>query len=201
MSRQLTPNEQKKLVGERIRQARLMAGFETLSKLTEKFPDWSERRLGNYETGVSLPNPVDILRIAKETQTSPCWITFGIGSIRSSDRDIQAIRYQNLAHLYERMSKTEQMALRKTLKLKPSDIKRHLENPYLKITDTLCRKIERHLKKQKNWMDQQHIEIDGMGDYFPEDVKEVLTIYSNLDKKGRQLFLEMAHSIKNYTQS
>lgn len=195
MNHKLSFEEYKKIVGERIRQARIMAGFDTMAKLNEIFPDWSERRLGNYENGTSLPNPLDVLRIAKATQTSPCWITFGIGSIRSSDRDFQAIRYQNFSHLYENMSKSEQMDFRTALKLKPREVNNFLQNPYLKITETMCRKIERHLKKTKGWMEQQHVEIDGLCDYFPEDIKELLTIYSNLDESSRKMMLDIVKVI------
>ena len=198
MTRSMTSSEHKKIVGERIRQARQMAGFDTIASLTERFPDWSERRLGNYENGTSLPNPLDILRISKETNTSPCWITFGIGSIRSSDRDIQAIRYQNFSHLYEKMNKAEQLVLRKAIKLKPREMSHYLDNPYLKITETLCRKIERHLEKTKGWMEQQHVEMDGLSDFFPEDVKELLSIYSNLDTDGRAMLLAISRSVKTY---
>ena len=173
-----------------------MAGFETITSLSERFPDWSERRLGNYENGTSLPNPLDILRISKETNTSPCWISFGIGSIRSSDRDHQAIRYQNFSHLYERLNKSEQLAFRKALKLKPREINNYLENPYLKITDTLCRKIENYLAKPKGWMEQQHVDMDGLSDFFPDDVKELLSIYSNLDSHGRAMLLEISRTVQ-----
>lgn len=193
-----TINDQKKMVGERIRQARQMAGFDTIASLSEQFPDWSERRLGNYENGTSLPNPLDILRISKETQTSPCWITFGIGSIRSSDRNIQAIRYQNFSHLYEQMNKNEQLKLRKFIQLKPKEVSNHLKNPYLIITDSLCQNIELYLGKTKGWMEQQHVEMDGLSDYFPEDIKELLSIYSNLDPGGRAMLLEISRSINNH---
>lgn len=199
MTRTITSNEHKKIVGERIRQARQMAGFDTIASLTERFPDWSERRLGNYENGTSLPNPLDILRISKETKTSPCWITFGIGSIRSSDRDVQAIRYQNFSHLYEKMNNSEQLQLRKVIKLKPKEVNNHLHNPYLKITETLCRNIERHLGKTKGWMEQQHVEMDGLCDFFPEDVKELLSIYSNLPPQGRTLLLEISRSVNSFS--
>lgn len=200
MSRVISFNEYKKIVGERIRQARKMAGFDTISSLSEQFPDWSDRRLGNYENGTSLPNPLDVMRISKETQTSPCWITFGLGSIRSTDRDVQAIRYQNFSHLYEQMNKTEQMELRKVIKLKPKDINNHLDNPYLKITDALCRKIERHLEKPKSWMEQQHVEMDGLSDFFPEDVKELLSIYSNLNTDGRSMLLDISRTVEAHQQ-
>lgn len=200
MSRVVTFDEYKKIVGERIKQARIMAGFETIAALTERFPDWSDRRLGNYETGTSLPNPLDVFRISKETQTSPCWITFGIGSIRSSDRDIQAIRYQNFSHLYEKMNKAEQLELRKVIKLKPKEVSNYLDNPYLKITATLCRKIERHLDKPRGWMEQQHVEMDGLSDFFPEDIKELLSIYSNLDSDGRDMLLAISRTVKNHNK-
>lgn len=196
MSRRISFAEYKKMVGERIKQARIMAGFDTITSLRERFPDWSDRRLGNYETGTSLPNPLDILRISKETQTSPCWINFGIGSIRSTDRDLQAIRYQNFSHLYEKLNKSEQLALRKAIKLKPKEVNNHLDNPYLKITDTLCRKIEHHLGKPRGWMEQQHVEMDGLCDFFPDDVQELLSNYSNLNKEGRSMLLEISRTVK-----
>ena len=198
MSRVISFDEYKKIVGERIRQARQMAGFDTIGSLSERFPDWSDRRLGNYENGTSLPNPLDVLKISKETKTSPCWITFGIGSIRSSDRNTQAIRYQNFSHLYEKMNKSEQLELRKVLKLKPKEVNNHLDNPYLKITDGLCRKIERHLGKNRGWMEQQHVEMDGLCDFFPDDVKELLSIYSNLNSEGRNMLLEISRTVKKH---
>lgn len=188
----------RQIVGGRIRQARIMAGFDTIVSLSEHFPDWSGTRLGNYETGTSMPNPLDIKRIAKVTDTSPCWITFGIGSIRSESRDIQAVRHQNLVQLVDKLSANEKVELRKKLKLKPKEMANHLKNPFLKITATLCHKIERHLKKSKGWMQEQHLDNDGLSDFFPDDIREVLTIYSDLDSKGRAMFLEMSRLIKKH---
>ena len=73
-----------------------------------------------------------------------------------------------------------------------------LDHLYLKITETLCRKIERHLGKTKGWMEQQHVEMDGLCDFFPEDVKELLSIYSNLDSDGRTMLLEISRSVKTH---
>lgn len=187
----------KTAVGGRIRQARLMAGFETIASLADQFSDWGISRLGNYENGTSLPNPLDIKRIATITGTSPCWITFGIGTIRSVARDIQAVRHQNLAQLHDKLSKSEQMALRNAVKLKPTEMKNFLTNPFLKLTDTMCRKIERHLGKPKGWMDEQQIDNDGLSNYFPDDIRELMMIYSSLDKKGRALFLELGRTFSD----
>lgn len=194
-------SEYKKILGGRIRQARLMAGFERIGDLSEHFSDWSEGRLGNYENGTSIPNPLDIMKIAKATDTSPCWIMFGLGSIRSVSRDIQAVRHQNLTQLYEKLTKSEQVALRNAIKLKPTEINNHLNNPFLRLTSTLCRKIERHLSKEKGWMDEQQIDNDGLCDFFPDDLREVMTIYSELNTSGRAFFLEMARSIKAHYPS
>jgi len=89
-------------MGERIRQVRKMASFDTMTSLTEYFPDRCERRLDNHENGTSLPNPLDVLRISKETKTSPYWITFAIGSIRSSDRD-KSLGWMEQQHVMLRM--------------------------------------------------------------------------------------------------
>lgn len=193
-----TVKEYRQIIGGRIRQARIMAGFDKIVSLSEHFPDWSNSRLGNYETGTSMPSPIDIKRIAKVTDTSPCWIMFGIGGIRSESRDIQAVRHQNLTQLFEKLSKTEQVDLRNKIKLKPKEMANHLKNPFLKITETMCRKIERHLGKAKGWMEEQHIDNDGLCDFFPDDIREVLTTYSDLDTKGRMMFLEMSRTLKKY---
>jgi len=34
--------------------------------------------------------------------------------------------------------------------------------------------------------------------FFPDDLREVMTIYSDLDKNGKTLFLEMARAVKNH---
>ncbi len=190
--------EYRKIIGSRIRQARVMAGFDTIVSLSEHFPDWSVSRLGNYENGTSMPNPLDIKKIAQATDTSPCWIMFGIGSIRSESRDIQAVRHQNLTQLFEKLSKKDTVALRNKLKLKPKELNHHLKNPFLKITATLCSKIEKHMGKPKGWMEEQHIDNDGLCDFFPDDIREIMTIYSDMDSKAREMFLELSRTLKRY---
>ena len=59
-------------IGNRIKQARKMAGFATAAALNEHLEDWSASRLGNYEAGISIPSPDDIERIANITGSSPC---------------------------------------------------------------------------------------------------------------------------------
>ena len=88
-------------IGQRIKQARQMAGLKTAAQLLEKIPEWGKSRLGNYEAGISLPSPDDVMLIAHATKSSPCWIMFGSGPIRASGRDTQAIRHQNLSILIE----------------------------------------------------------------------------------------------------
>ena len=60
-------------IGQRIKQARKMAGFDTAAQLLAKIPDWGTGRLGNYEAGISLPSPDDVQTIARMTGSSPCW--------------------------------------------------------------------------------------------------------------------------------
>jgi hypothetical protein len=200
MSDATTLQHYRVIVGGRIRQARIMAGFNKITEFSERFPDWSNSRLGNYENGTSLPNPLDIKRIAKETDTSPCWIMFGVGTIRSTSRDLQAVRYQNFAHLIDKLAKSQQVSLRNALKLKPKEFKAHLDNPFLKLTDTLCRKMERHLGKRKHWMDEQHIDNDGLCEFFPDDIREILMIYSSLPSDLRDLFLDIARTFTHHHQ-
>lgn len=190
--------EYRKIIGHRIRQARIMAGFDKIVSLSEHFPNWSDSRLGNYENGTSMPNPLDIKKIAIVTDTSPCWIMFGIGSIRSESRDIQAVRHQNFTQLFERLSKKESVELRNKLKLKPKELNNHLKNPFLKITATICRKVEKYIAKPKGWMEEQHIENDGLCDFFPDDIREIMTIYSDMDSQERAMFLEISRTLKKY---
>ncbi|KPJ94810.1 MAG: hypothetical protein AMJ53_04370 [Gammaproteobacteria bacterium SG8_11] len=192
-----TPNKNPTAIkiGNRIKQARKMAGFETAAQLNEHLTDWSASRLGNYEAGISTPSPDDIERIAQLTDASPCWITFGIGPIRSSMRDIQAIRHQNLVYLAEQakqLSKTK--ALVTALGISKVKLDEHLDNPFMNITDRIARRCEKFLNKPTGWMDEQHVESDPVCAAFPDDMREVMGIYSNLDPEERQRFLRIARA-------
>ena len=120
-------------IGQRIKQARKMAGFDTAAQLLARIPDWGTGRLGNYEAGISLPAPDDVKTIATITGASPCWIMFGLGPIRASGRDIQAIRHQNFVYLVEN-AKTQKGRLTSFLKaigLSRNKVDEHINNPFL----------------------------------------------------------------------
>jgi transcriptional regulator with XRE-family HTH domain len=180
-------------IGNRIKQARKMAGFETAAQLNNHLTDWSASRLGNYEAGISTPSPDDIERIAQLTDASPCWITFGIGPIRASMRDIQAIRHQNLVYLVDQATQSRKIkSLIATLGLSKKKLDEHLDNPFMNITDRIARRCEKFLKKPQGWMDEQHVESDPVCAAFPEDMREVMEIYSNLEPNDRKKFLKIA---------
>ena len=181
-------------IGNRIKQARKMAGFDTAAQLNEHLPDWSASRLGNYEAGISTPAPDDIERIAAITGSSPCWITFGIGPIRSSSRDVQAIRHQNLSFLIDELKNTpaKLRSLLQTLGISRKKIDELIETPFPPIQDRYARRCEQFLKKPKGWMDEQHVESDPLCMNFPEDLRELMSIYSELSVEDRKKLLEIA---------
>jgi transcriptional regulator with XRE-family HTH domain len=181
-------------IGNRIKQARKMAGFDTAAQLNEHLPDWSASRLGNYEAGISTPAPDDIERIATITGSSPCWITFGIGPIRASSRDVQAMRHQNLSFLVKELTKTptKLRSLLQTLGISRKKIDELIDNPFTPIQDRYARRCEQYLKKAKGWMDEQHVESDPLCMNFPEDLRELMSIYSELNAADRKRLLEIA---------
>lgn len=182
-------------IGNRIKQARKMAGFETAAQLNELLSDWSASRLGNYEAGISTPSPDDIERIAQLTDASPCWITFGIGPIRAAMRDIQAIRHQNLVYLVDQATNSKKIkSLVTTLGISKNKLDEHLDNPFMNITDRIARRCEKFVKKPQGWMDEQHVESDPVCAAFPEDMREVMEIYSNLEPEERDRFLRIARA-------
>ena len=183
-------------IGQRIKQARKMAGFDTAAQLLEKIPDWGTGRLGNYEAGISLPSPDDVKTVAKVTGSSPCWIMFGVGPIRSTGRDIQAIRHQNFIYLIENC-KTQKGAMTKFLKaigLSHKKIDEHINNPFLTIPDRIARKCESFTKKSIGWLDEQHVESDPVCAAFPEDMRHIMEIFSSLTNEKKLLFLNVAEA-------
>lgn len=182
-------------IGKRIRQARKMAGFNTAADLNQRFPEWSSSRLGNYESGQSIPSPDIVVEIAQETDTSPCWIMFGLGPIRSAQRDLQAVRHQNFLYLFKDKSNREKSQLAKLLNLTNDQLEKHLENPFKKIPDRLARKAERVAEKVRGWLDEQHVVSDGISSAFPDDMRELMEIYSEMQSEKRQSLLEIARSI------
>ena len=181
-------------IGQRIKQARQMAGFNTAAQLLETLTDWGAGRLGNYEAGISQPSPEDILLISELTGSSPCWIMFGLGPIRASGRDVQAIRHQNLGALVDQQKQIRGglTKMLKAINFSKHKLYEHLENPFLQISDRAARKLEKHCKKTVNWMDEQHVESDPVCASFPEDMRQLMEIYSNLEHDKRHQLLSIA---------
>jgi hypothetical protein len=181
-------------IGQRIKQARKMAGFDTAAQLLEKIPDWGTGRLGNYEAGISVPSPDDVKLIAKVTDASPCWIMFGLGPIRATGRDVQAIRHQNFVYIFEnaKAQRGGMTGFLKAIGLSRNKVDEHLNNPFLTIPDRIARKCEKFAKHATGWLDEQHVESDPVCAAFPEDMREVMAIFSGLGDEKRDMFLKMA---------
>jgi len=180
-------------IGQRIKQARKMAGLVTAAQLLEKIPDWGTGRLGNYEAGISLPSPDDVKVIAKTTGSSPCWIMFGLGPIRATGRDIQAIRHQNFVYLYENCKAPKGMITKflKATGLSRNKADEHIDNPFLTISDRIARKCEKFYRKPVGWIDEQHVESDPVCAAFPEEMRRVMEILSNLSGERKEMFLKI----------
>ena len=186
-------------IGQRIKQARKMAGFDSAAQLLAKIPDWGTGRLGNYEAGISIPSPDDIKIIAKKTGSSPCWIMFGLGPIRSTGRDQQAIRHQNFEYIFDNCQ-NQRGVLPKFLKaigLSRQKANEYINNPFLTIADRIARKCEKFYKKPSGWLDEQHVESDPVCAAFPEDMREVMEIFSGLTNEKREMLLKIANVFKN----
>ena len=181
-------------IGQRIKQARKMAGFESAAQLLEKIKGWGTGRLGNYEAGISIPSPDDIKTIAKFTGSSPCWIMFGLGPIRATGRDIQAIRHQNFVYLYEsiRLERGKITGFLKNISLSKKKAEDYVSNPFLTIQDKTARLCEKAVGKPKGWMDEQHVETDPLCAAFPEDMRYIMEVFSNLPGDQRKLFVSLA---------
>lgn len=180
-------------IGQRIKQARRMAGFDSAAQLIEQIPDWGTSRLGNYEAGISLPSPDDVKLIAQATDTSPCWIMFGSGPIRATGRDTQAIRHQNLVATIEhvRSERGWLSRLLKDLGISRKKLDEYLANPFQSIPDRLVRRCEKFLNKPPAWMDEQHVETDPVCTSFPDDMRRLMMIYSDLPAVGRKRLLRL----------
>jgi len=181
-------------IGQRIKQARKMAGFDTAAQLLEHISDWGTGRLGNYEAGISLPSPDDVKIISIITGSSPCWIMFGLGPIRSTGRDIQAIRHQNFEYIFEHC-KNEKGAIPKFLKfigLSRHKVDEFINNPFKSISDRISRKSEKYANRPDGWLDEQHVETDPVCAAFPDDMRRIMEIFSNLTAEKRTTLLQIA---------
>ena len=180
--------------------ARKMAGLNTQAALLLHIAGWNPSRLGNYEAGISMPGPDDIVRIAQATGSSPCWLMFGLGPIRPDHRDRQAIRHQNLCHEYEglKLHKTKLSGFCRSLKIRKKDLLLFLDNPFELITDKLARQFEKTLKQSEGWMDEQHVEHDPLCLSFPDDIRELMSLYSSADKTRRSLMMATLRTLSEH---
>ena len=173
-----------------------MAGFDSAAQLLAHIPAWGASRLGNYEAGISMPSPDDVQIIAQATGASPCWIMFGSGPIRSSGRDTQAIRHQNLVTTTERLQaeRGQLTRLLKALGISRKKLDECLANPFQPIPDRLARRYEKFLSKPPAWMDEQHVETDPVCASFPDDMRRLMMVYSELPQLERRRLLRMVEA-------
>lgn len=185
-------------IGKRIAQARKMAGFKTAREFRRKLSKWPENRLSWYEAGYSMPHPDDVERIAGLTGSSACWIMFGLGPIRSGGRDLQAVRHQNLVYLYRIAAEAggrAEATFVSALHLQADKVAEYIDNPFKHIGERLARRIEKVGGRPRRWLDEQHVESDGLCRSFPDDLRELMTLYSEVDEKGKELILALARTI------
>jgi len=182
-------------IGKRIAQARKMAGFGSARAFREKLPGWPHNRLSWYEAGYSMPHPRDVEHIAALTGASPCWIMFGLGPIRSAQRDLQAVRHQNLVFLHQQHASQDG-----TLAGAFGDgaLAARLDNPFLRIGERLARRLEQMADKPPKWLDEQHVESDGLCASFPDDLRELMTLYSEMDPQRRELLIKLARTVADH---
>lgn len=184
-------------IAARIKLARKMAGFDTQARLLARIPAWKPSRLGNYEAGISSPGADDVRQIATATGTSPCWLMFGDGPIRPSERDIQAIRHQNLTHVVEEHQTRRGAVARlaKRVGLSKPELMAYFDNPFQPISDPLARAFEQALQRRGGWMDEQQVENDPLCQSFPEDLRELMMLYSGLGPQGREVALRTLRTL------
>lgn len=189
-------------VGERLKLARKMAKFSNVEALLEHMPGWEDKRsrMTNYEAGIALAPPEAIVLAARATGCSECWIMFGSGPIRSTGRDQQAIRHQNLVYVVEQSKEKKCIKLLlKSFGLSPKKVSDMIDNPFIAIQDRVARRAEQFLKKPAGWMDEQHVENDPVCRSFPEDMRELMSIYSDLDASQRSFILNMVRSVRSHS--
>jgi hypothetical protein len=62
----------------------------------------------------------------------------------------------------------------------------------------LARNIEKASGRPVKWLDEQHIESDGLCGSFPNELRELMTIYSEMDDVTRKLLIEMARVLTQH---
>ena len=121
------------------------------------------------------------------------WLMFGLGPIRASGRDLQAIRHQNLTYIVESLEgqRGQLNSFYKAVGLSQHKCGEFINNPFSPIPERIVRKAEKFLHKPQRWMDEQHVEADPLCAAFPEDMRRIMEIYSGLDEDKRKLLARM----------
>ncbi len=141
------------------------------------------------------------MRIAEAVEVSPAWIMFGVGPIRASQRDVQAIRHQNLVYVSDQLARERGKTTRflNALGISRKKFNDHIDNPFFVIQERLARRAEKYLKKPLGWFDEQHVESDPLCLTFPEDLRELMSIFSELHKGDRERLLRVARVFADTT--
>ena len=84
------------------------------------------------------------------------------------------------------------------LNLPRQELFKYINNPFLEISDGLSTIIEHSLEKRESWMDEQHIENDGLSNFFPDDLREIMMIFSNMKPESKTLLLDLAKTLQSH---
>lgn len=183
-------------IGARIKQARAMAGFNTQAGLVPILLEqhtWGKSKLGMLESGQTRAGIEEAEILEAITGASACWLLFGNGPIRDGQRDVQAIRHQNLVHAVNELKKSSQhyKTFLTDAESNESAITKFLNDPFRKIGDRQARRFERALKRARGWFDQQHVETDPVCAHFPKKMQELMSLYSEMNEEEADKALEM----------
>jgi hypothetical protein len=87
---------------------------------------------------------------------------------------------------------TRLRALLQSLGISHKKLNELIDNPFTAIQDRYARRCEKFLKKPRGWMDEQHVESDPLCMNFPPDLRELMSIYSELNETDRNKLLQIA---------
>ncbi|QFY88490.2 helix-turn-helix transcriptional regulator [Magnetovirga frankeli] len=178
-------------IGQRIRQARLMAKESNSRALSERL-GWSGGRINNFETGTSTPGIEETLQLCAVLGVEPCWLTYGVGAPRAADR--QAVRHRNLVALLDQAEQAARLPeLLEHIGLSPQQAEKHRANAFKPIPDSLARRCEAHLKQPKGWFDRSRSRpsLDATGD----EESEWFSLYASLSANDRRRLLAIARLV------
>jgi hypothetical protein len=112
---------------------------------------------------------------------------------------MQAVRHQNLIFLEREADETGTTGLA-DLDLSAEELADYIDNPFQHIGDRLARRIEQAGGRPRKWLDEQHVESDGLCSSFPNDLRELMTLYSEMDARGRRLLIDLANATARHWQ-